>query len=142
PRPSRAKLLPLLRAQPRQLALVDQLLPPPTVDRLIADLEQARHLSDRLPRRDQVERPPAKLSRIPLPCHERPPASSSRSPDSRTQPLRNRGYSKVSTEPGALQGVSERGPAPREARRADLVTPKEAQPHPQALARRQPRVHP
>src|SRR6266511_5011585 len=41
-----AQLLALARAQPRQLAAIDQLLTPPAVDRLIADLEQARNLGD------------------------------------------------------------------------------------------------
>ena len=53
-------------AQPRQLTTVDLLLPPPAVDRLIADLEQPRHLRDRLAGRDQIQRPPAELRRIPL----------------------------------------------------------------------------
>src|SRR6266508_5495784 len=61
-----AQLLALARAQPRQLAAIDQLLTPPAVDRLIADLEQERNLGDCLTRRDQIERPPTELRRIPL----------------------------------------------------------------------------
>src|SRR5436190_18671536 len=68
PPPRHAQLLSLLRAQPRQLALVNQLLPPPAVDRLVAHLEQPRDLPHRLARRDQIQRPPT-LRRVPLPCH-------------------------------------------------------------------------
>src|SRR5207249_1550802 len=69
PQPRRPQLLTLRRAQPRQLTPVDLLLPPPAVDRLVADLQQPRDLSDRLPRRDQIKRSPAKLRRIALPSH-------------------------------------------------------------------------
>src|SRR6266545_6409511 len=93
-----AQLLALARAQPRQLAAIDQLLTPPAVDQLIADLEQERNLGDCLTRRDQIERPPTELRRIPLPCHTRPPESSSRSPDSRNRTLRNRVHSNTTRE--------------------------------------------
>src|SRR5579883_1494399 len=69
PPASRPQLLPLLRAQPRQLAPINQLLPPPAIDRLVADLQQPRDLPHRPPGRDQIQRPPTKLSRIPLPTH-------------------------------------------------------------------------
>src|SRR5439155_5317435 len=69
PSPRNPQLLAPLRTQPRQLAEVDQLLPPPRVDRLVADLQQLRHLGDRLPRSDQIERPPTELRRIPPPSH-------------------------------------------------------------------------
>src|SRR5262249_11953446 len=71
-----AQLLALLRAQSGQLTPTDLLLPPPDVDRLVADLEQTRDLTHRLARRDEIQRPPTELRRIPLPCHQRPPESS------------------------------------------------------------------
>src|SRR5439155_26724785 len=87
PQPGRSQLLTLGRAQTRQLAAVDLLLPPPAVDRLVADLQQPRHLGDRLPRRNQIERSPTELRRIPLPSHT---TSLSRPPESRNRTLRNR----------------------------------------------------
>jgi hypothetical protein len=42
PPASLPQFLSLRRAQPRQLAPIDQLLPPPAVDRLVTDLEPSR----------------------------------------------------------------------------------------------------
>ncbi len=60
PQPRRTQLLTLHRAKAGQLAAVNQLLPPPRVDRLIADFEQPRDLGDRLARCHQIECPPTR----------------------------------------------------------------------------------
>ena len=49
PQPGRLQLLQLRRSETRRLAPIDLLLPPPRVDRLVADLQQPRDLRDRLP---------------------------------------------------------------------------------------------
>src|SRR5215210_3664903 len=97
PQPSRAQLLTLRRAQPRQLPLVDLLVPPPRVDRLVADLQQPRDVGNRLPRRDQIERPPTELRRIPLPSRT---TSSRGRPSLETGPY---GTGATATKPGQAQ---------------------------------------
>jgi hypothetical protein len=52
--------------QSRNLAGVDQLLPPPRVDDLRADVQVLRHLRDRLAGLYQIQDLPPELSRIPL----------------------------------------------------------------------------
>ena len=59
---------------------------PPAVDRLVADLERPCYLAHRLPGRDQIERPPAGLRRIPLPSPERSSPTSRSRPSPESEP--------------------------------------------------------
>lgn len=58
PPASLPQLLPLHRAHPRKLIPIDQLLPTPGVDQLLAHLEQQRDFPDRLASSDQIQRSP------------------------------------------------------------------------------------